>query len=142
MIKRFFSHLLVFLSASPIFAQTPPQVNPINVALKIIEDPDTAEMAATCRYYKLTEAPAEGEFKVFNSPDGAEIRFTMTPDGPSVEVSTRQKLKQIISQLEASGFSQPDKSDLLIEDATRQITINKKTSTLHIKKKSFKKYDR
>lgn len=141
MIKRFLSQLMVLLSVPTIFAQTSVQVNPINVVLKIIEDLDTAEMAATCRYYGLTETQYKGDFKVFNSSDGTEICFKLTSEDPIIEVTTKQKLKQIKTHLVENGFYQPNKADLLFEDVTRQITIDKKTSTLQIQKKSYKKYD-
>lgn len=129
------------MSVTGLFAQTSPQVSPINVAIKIVEDLDTAHMAATCRYYGLTETQSKGGFKVFNSPDGTEIRLAMTSEGPIIEVTTKQKLKQLKALIEANGFFQPDKSDLFYEDATRQITIDKKTSTLLIQKRPLKKYD-
>lgn len=132
---------IISLGVKGLFAQTSSQVSPINVAIKIVEDLDTAHMAATCRYYGLIETQSKGKFKVFNSPDGTEIRLAMTSEGPIIEVMTKQKLKQIKSQLEANGFFQPDKSDLFYEDATRQITIDKKASTILIQKRPLKKYD-
>ncbi len=107
--NRIISLFLLLFTLIPLSAQTVYISSPIYLGSILIDEPDTAIMARTCRQYNLTEQPAEGDYKVFTYNDGTKFRFKVekTDKGnlPTVEVETTETPSVIKQMLSTTGFT-------------------------------------
>ncbi len=107
--NRIISLFLLLFTLIPLSAQTVYISSPIYLGSILIDEPDTAIMARTCRQYNLTEQPSEGDYKVFTYNDGTKFRFKVenTDKGnlPTVEVETAETPSAIKKMLSTTGFT-------------------------------------
>ena len=116
--KKIFLTLFLFFTLLPAKAENKFEVmpvkrieaNPINVAVMLTEQLDSASTAATCEYYGYVNQPAQGDFTVFKHPNGSIIRFnfTVADNGkkyPTVEVKSKGTQKDKDKILESLNFS-------------------------------------
>lgn len=85
------------------------EANPINVAVMLTEQLDSASTAATCEYYGYVNQPSQDGFSVFKHPNGSIIRFTFTTADngkqyPTVEVKSKGTQKENDKILESLNF--------------------------------------
>ncbi|MDE6741419.1 MAG: hypothetical protein K2J58_03710 [Muribaculaceae bacterium] len=115
--KHILLTLLLLFSLLPISAENKFEVmpikkieaNPINVAVMLTEQLDSANVAATCEYYGYINQPSQGDFTVFKHPNGSIIRynFTTADNGkkyPTVEVKSKGPQKEKDKILESLNF--------------------------------------
>ena len=106
--NKILSLIFLLLTFLPFKAQTISLASPIYLGSLLIDEPDTALMARTCRQYNLSEQPAEGDYKVFTYADGTKFRFKVekTDQGnlPTVEIKTTESAKTIKKALSDTGF--------------------------------------
>ena len=108
---------LLFFTLLPLSAESKFEVmpvkkieaNPINVAVMLTEQLDSASTAATCEYYGYINQPSQGDFTVFKHPNGSIIRynFTTADNGkqyPTIEVKSKGTQKDKDKILESLNF--------------------------------------
>ena len=83
--------------------------NPINVAVMLTEQLDSANVIATCEYYGYVNQPSQDGFTVFRHPNGSVIRFkyTTADNGkkyPTVDVKSKGTQKENDKILESLNF--------------------------------------
>ena len=86
------------------------EANPINVAVMLTEQLDSASAAATCEYYGYVNQPSQGDFTVFKHPNGSIIRFNFTTADngkkyPTVEVKSKEAQKDMDKNLKSLNFN-------------------------------------
>lgn len=84
--------LFVFFSS---FATKPIDVNPINLAVTLVEMTDSSEIVSTLKYYGFTEEPKSSEFNVYDKPDGTIVKYKFTENGqslpyPIIDISSKR----------------------------------------------------
>lgn len=98
---------LIFLHALPASAVKKFDVNPINLAVILTEQPDSARIADVCEYYGYINQPSQDGYEVYLHPNGSIIRY-MYIDGedgkryPTIEVksnTTKKEKDHILKQL-------------------------------------------
>lgn len=105
--------ILVLCVVLPSSAQDNSYANPIYIAAILVDEPDEEDMAQMCEYYGFTEAPTEGDYRVFTNQDGTKLRFNLS--GPTnaplatVEVNNIPPHKQLQTLLPTIGYNS-DKS--------------------------------
>ena len=108
---------LIFIISLPSFAENNFEImpvkkieaNPINVAVMLTEQLDSAAAAATCQYYGYVNQPSQDGMTVYKHPNGSIIRysFTIADNGkqyPTVEVKTKGTQKEKDKILESLNF--------------------------------------
>ena len=83
--------------------------NPINVAVLLTEQLDSASMASTCEYYGYINQPSQDRYVTFKHPNGSIIRynFTIADNGklyPTVEVKSKGTQKDKDQRLQELNF--------------------------------------
>ena len=102
--------LLLFLllfTLLPAQAVRKVEANPINVAVILTEQPDSASIASTCEYYGYVNQPSQDGYTVYQHPKGSTIRYkyTVAENGksyPTIEVKSKYSQKdkeQLLQQL-------------------------------------------
>ena len=105
--------LTVLFFTLPINAIKRIEANPINVAVMLSEQTDSASIASTCEYYGYTLQPAENEYTVFEHPNGSMIRYTINEfengtSHPSIEVTSKASQKEKNQILNNLNFKKAD----------------------------------
>ena len=114
--KYLFTFLLAFFSLLPLHAVKKIEANPINIAVMLTQETDTARMTSTLRYYGYTaithtarsadtkpqasilrvqHANTDG-FAVYSHPNGSVIRFKFENSNqkyPTIEVTSKVSQK-------------------------------------------------
>lgn len=85
------------------------EANPINVAVMLTEQLDSADMAATCEYYGYINQPSQDGYVTFKHPNGSIIRynFAIADNGkqyPTVEVKSKGTQKEKDKLLQELNF--------------------------------------
>ena len=81
------------------------EANPINVAVMLTEQPDTAAIATTCEYYGYIRQIPQDDYTVFTHPNGSIIRYIVSDSDtthPTIEVTgkaTASQKDQILKEL-------------------------------------------
>lgn len=79
------------------------EANPINVAVMLMQENDTAKMASTLHYYGYQESQTPDSSKKFTHPNGSTIRYNLSDQkSPTVEVTskgTNKEKDQILQNL-------------------------------------------
>lgn len=73
------------------------EANPINIAVMLMQENDTASMAKSCEYYGYTRQPQNNGYTVFNHLNGSSIRYKYTDSNqqfPTVEVTSKVGSKE------------------------------------------------
>ncbi len=73
------------------------EANPINIAVMLMQENDTASMAKSCEYYGYTRQPQNNGYTVFNHLNGSSIRYKYTDSNqqfPIVEVTSKVGSKE------------------------------------------------
>ncbi len=105
--KNLFFLIVAFIisSAIPVGAVKKVEAHPINVAVMLTQETDTAKIASTLDYYGYTrepqgnltpDTPTPDTNAVFTHPNGSRIRYTL-PSGdkyPTIEVKTKATAKE------------------------------------------------
>lgn len=83
--------------------------NPINVAVMLTEQLDSARVAATCEYYCYIYQSSQDGFSVYKHPNGSVIRFNITTADngkkyPTVEVKSKGTQKEKDKILKTLNF--------------------------------------
>ncbi len=100
--KQFIIYLLSFLilQALPALAIKKVEAHPINIAVMLTQETDTAKIASTLDYYGYTREsrvnPTPDTNAVFTHPNGSRIRYTL-PSGekyPTIEVKSKASAKE------------------------------------------------
>lgn len=84
-------------------------VNPINLAVVLVEKEDSAKIESILRYYGYVHRGTEDGYRIMRHPDGKEMRCRYGKDGPSdryptIIVSTGESRKEIDSRLREPKF--------------------------------------
>ncbi|MDE6742074.1 MAG: hypothetical protein K2J58_07065 [Muribaculaceae bacterium] len=86
------------------------EANPINVAVMLTEQLDSASIAATCEYYGYINQPSQDGYVTFKHPNGSIIRysFTIADNGkqyPTIEVKSKGTQKEKDQRLQELNFN-------------------------------------
>lgn len=108
---------LIFLHSLPAGAVKKVEANPINIAVMLIQEPDSAKMASTLDYYgyqyqrSLTPDTSTLEtYRVFTHPNGSIIRYKLSAEKlPTVEVTSKASGKEKDQILKNLNFQKKDK---------------------------------
>ena len=107
--------ILLLFTLLPAQAVRKVDANPINVAVILTEQPDSASIASTCEYYGYVSQPSQDGYTVYQPPKGSTIRYkyTVAENGksyPTIEVKSK--------------FSQNERNEIL-----RNLNFQKKGDT-------------
>lgn len=95
--KFIFSLLsLIFITALPAGAVKKIEANPINIAVMLTQERDTAEIASTCVYYGYERQLPQDGYTIFTHVNGSKIRYKLI-DGdkyPTLEVKSKVSEKE------------------------------------------------
>ncbi len=75
------------------------EANPINVAIMLVQEKDSASMASTLQYYGYERQipPSGGQGAYFTHPNGSTIRYKYSDSNetfPTVEVTSKASAKE------------------------------------------------
>lgn len=101
--------LLAFFVIIPVQALKTINVNPINLAVVIVEKTDTAKIKMEFDYYGYQLQDIEDDYYIMKSPKGNEIRYTFkdtitSGNYPTVIVKTTETRKEIEARLKDLKF--------------------------------------
>ena len=101
--------LLIFLlfSLLPVHAVKTIEANPINIAVMLTQETDTAKMASTCEYYGFTRQIIKDGYTIFIHPNGSVIRYKFTNADqkyPTIEVTSKVSQKEKDNTLKNLNF--------------------------------------
>ena len=86
--KYFYAFLLAFFSLLPAQAVKKIEANPINVAVMLSEQQDSASLAKTCDFYGYQNHGNQDGYAVFKHQNGSIIRFKFVPDEDGKQYAT------------------------------------------------------
>ncbi len=104
---------LIFLCSLPAGAIKKVEANPINVAVMLMQEKDTASMASTCEYYGYIRQPENNGFTVFKHLNGSSIRYKYSDSNqqfPTVEVTSKASAKEKAQILQNLNFNKEGNS--------------------------------
>ncbi len=84
------------------------EANPINIAVMLMQENDTASMAKSCEYYGYTRQPQNNGYTVFHHLNGSSIRYKYTDwnqQFPIVEVTSKGTSKEKEKILQNLNFT-------------------------------------
>lgn len=85
-------------------------VNPINLAITLVEKADSLKVASFLEYYGYTPKGTEDGYTIMKHPNGNELRFSFTDTQyPTIIVKTTDTHKAIGSRLESLNFEKTGK---------------------------------
>lgn len=72
------------------------EANPINIAVMLTQETDTAKMASTCEYYGYTRKMPQNDYTVFSHNNGSQIKYKLTygEKYPTIEVRSNVSSKE------------------------------------------------
>lgn len=98
----------IFLFSLPVMAVKKIEANPINVAVMLMQEGDTAKMASTCEYYGYIRQPQNNGYTVFTHVNGSSIRYKYSDSHqnfPTVEVTSKGTTKEKDKTLQNLNFT-------------------------------------
>lgn len=101
---------LIILFALPVHAVKKIEANPINIAVMLVQENDSAKMVSTCDYYGYVRQPSQEGYAVFTHKNGSIIRFKVDDQKHSiVEVSSKNSQKEKDQILKNLNFHKKSK---------------------------------
>lgn len=94
--KYFLPIIVIILSILPVGAIKKIEANPINIAVMLTQEIDTAKIASTCEYYGYERQLPKDGYTIFTHANGSQIRFKH-PEGekyPTIEVKSKVSNKE------------------------------------------------
>ncbi len=106
---------LIFICSLPAGAVKKINVNPVNLAAVIVEMVDSAKIQREFDYYGYTLQGTEDGFKIMKTPNGHEIRYSLTDPNaldnhPVVIVKTSENPDDIDTRLKELRFNKDDQT--------------------------------
>ncbi len=82
------------------------EANPINIAVMLMQENDTAAMAKSCEYYGYTRQQQTNGYTTFTHPNGSTIRYKLNDqNNPTVEVTSHCTAKEKEHLLQNLNFT-------------------------------------
>ncbi len=104
---------LIFLYSFPMMAVKKIEANPINVAIMLVQEKDSASMASTCEYYGYERQPQSNGYTIFKHFNRSQICYKYSDSNqafPTVEVTSKASAKEKDQILQKLNFRKVDNS--------------------------------
>ena len=103
----------IIFTLIPARAMNKNEANPINIAVLLTQETDTASMASTCDYYGyVRQIPSDG-YTVFKHANGSIIRYKYIDSDqkyPTIEVISKASQKEKDNTLQSLNFKKAGNS--------------------------------
>ena len=89
--------IAIIFSLLPAHAVKKIEANPINIAVMLTQETDTARITSTCEYYGYTRQTPKDAYTIFTHPNGSVIRYKFTnidQKYPTIEVNSKASQKE------------------------------------------------